>query len=164
MTEQTRQRSNQSPPGQEATERPPPWATSRRVIPIAILCITFITFISVVGFEFVYDDDGQILGNQNIQSWAKVPHYFTHHSWSHLYANVAGTYYRPLFLIWLLLNHSLFGFAPAGWHLTTLALHLGCTVAVYWLATRRQPWRRCCSACTRFTSRPSPGFPARPTP
>ncbi len=43
-----------------------------------------------------------------------------------------SAYYRPLQDVWLWLNYHMFGFAPAGWHLTMIAVHL---IAV-WLVFR----------------------------
>jgi hypothetical protein len=108
---------------------------ARLKVPIAILFLTFLAYARVIGYEFVYDDVGQIVENRNLQSWSEVPLYFTQHSWSHADSG-GGTYYRPLFLVWLLLNRSLFGLAAWAWHTSALSLHLLCTLAVYFLARR----------------------------
>src|SRR5262249_31639583 len=46
-------------------------------------------------------------------------------------ASPRSSYYRPLFLTWLVLNHSLFGLAPAGWHLMLILLHLLATYLTF---------------------------------
>jgi protein O-mannosyl-transferase len=87
-------------------------------------------------YPFAFDDHNQIVANARIQSWHYLPQYFTSHIWAQLYGNQSGTvlfrsYYRPLFLIWLRLNYVLFGSSPVGWHLTTVAAHIGVACLVY---------------------------------
>jgi tetratricopeptide (TPR) repeat protein len=94
------------------------------------------TYGHVIQFQFVYDDEGQITKNRLIHSWEHTPRYFTEHVWSYTMPGVPGNYYRPLFLLWLRANHSLFGLDPAGWHATTLLVHLCATLLVYFLAGR----------------------------
>src|SRR5207247_697512 len=47
-----------------------------------------------------------------------------------------GNYYRPLFLLWFLLNYTLFDGWPPGWHLTSVLLHALASLLV-WLTARR---------------------------
>jgi len=100
------------------------------------LALTLLTFIATLRFDFVYDDLSQIVSNPHVQSWRYVPSYFTEQVWGHLYPGQPGDYYRPVFLLWLLLDHTLFGFRPEGWHATALLLHLLTTLLVYLLASR----------------------------
>lgn len=100
------------------------------------LASTFIVYLGTLRFDFVYDDHEQIVENFRIQSWQYVPGYFTEHVWSHISPKDPGNFYRPLFLLWLRLNHLLFGVRPAGWHFTSVLLHLGATLLVYLLARR----------------------------
>jgi len=82
---------------------------------------------------FVRDDHLQIENNPQIQSWDRLPEILTSHLWSH-----AGTrdvlFYRPLFSVWMLVIHTLGGLSPWFWHLSSIALHAGCTYLVYLLA------------------------------
>jgi protein O-mannosyl-transferase len=89
-----------------------------------------------LGYQFVYDDQGQIVQNNFIRSWGSAPRYFTEHVWSHVHPNQAGNYYRPVFLLWLLINRTLFGLNPFLWHFAVVALHLLVTLLVYVLARR----------------------------
>jgi tetratricopeptide (TPR) repeat protein len=98
--------------------------------------LTALVFLANLRFEFVYDDLPQIVRNPNVQSWQHAPAYFTRQVWANLYGDQAGDYYRPLFLLWLRLNHAWFGLRPGGWHATALLLHLLCTVLVYLLGYR----------------------------
>jgi protein O-mannosyl-transferase len=103
-----------------------------------ILGITLLAYIGTLRFEFVYDDHGQIVQNTFVQSWHYVPQYFTGHVWKNLYPKDPGNYYRPFFLLWCLLNFTVFGLKPLGWHFTTVLLHLaatGLTYLVVWKLT-----------------------------
>jgi len=84
-------------------------------------------------FQFVYDDLYQIALNPHLRSWHFLPTYFTQNVWSQLTSN-ASNFYRPLFLLWLRINFVAFGDEPAGWHLTTVLMHLLAVALVYLLA------------------------------
>jgi protein O-mannosyl-transferase len=100
-----------------------------------IVCIsTFLVYIGTLAFGFVYDDQPQIVQNPAVQAWHYVPRYFTSHVWADIYSGRVGNYYRPLFLLWLRLNHALFGLIPAWWHLTNLFCHVLVTYLVFRLA------------------------------
>lgn len=111
------------------------WAAEARW-PLLVLAVTLIAYFGTVGFEFVHDDIDQIVKNPHVQSWQFVPRYFTAHIWNHVSPEWGGLHYRPLFLMWLRINHSLFGLNPIGWHLTTVGAHLAATLMVYLLARR----------------------------
>lgn len=87
-------------------------------------------------FQFVYDDESQIVGNQLIEYWHYVPFYFHIQVWAHVNPHQAGNYYRPIFMLWMRLNDALFGFHPFGWHLTTVLMHVLATYFVFRLARR----------------------------
>src|SRR5678816_714642 len=60
--------------------------------------------------------------------------FFTEHLWAFRYP--VGSYYRPIFLVWLTFNHWLFGLNPVGYHLTGILLHVGVTLLVFLLVRR----------------------------
>ncbi len=99
-----------------------------------VLLATAAAYFWTLRFGFVYDDLGQIVSNPLVQSWRYVPMYFRGNVW--MQQSALGNYYRPVFLTWLLLNHTLFGLHPALWHLTNLLAHLGATALVYVLTLR----------------------------
>lgn len=111
-------------------------ASAGRLIFWLALVLTLLTYIGCLRFEFVYDDLSQIVGNPHVQSWRYVPSYFTEQVWGHRYPGQPGDYYRPFFLLWLLLDYTLFGLRPGGWHGSVLLLHLLTTGLVYLLACR----------------------------
>jgi Tfp pilus assembly protein PilF len=97
----------------------------------AALLITAITYIKTLGFGFVYDDSGQIVGNPFLRSWRYIPKFFVTPLWVHQLPAATGNYYRPLFLLWSLINYSVFKDRPFGWHMEAVVLHLIVTWLVY---------------------------------
>jgi Flp pilus assembly protein TadD len=106
---------------------PQAWSAARLFdSPIAALAITFIVYLRCVGNAFVYDDNEMIVLNRFIGDPALVWRSFLNDSW--WFRNPLklpqSAYYRPLQDVWLAANFHLFGFAPAGWHLAIVAVHL----------------------------------------
>src|SRR5712691_652051 len=95
------------------------------------LLITAITYVKTLGFGFVYDDSGQIVDNPFLKSWRYVPKFFVTPLWVHQFPEATGNYYRPLFLLWSLINYSVFKDRPFGWHMEAVVLHLVVTWLVY---------------------------------
>ena len=100
-----------------------------------VLISTALIYISCLRYEFTYDDNSQIVINSAITTASHIPEYFTTHVWARI-APEAANYYRPVFLLWLLLNYKLFGLSPFGWHATSLLVHLVATWLVFVLAKR----------------------------
>ncbi|HXE91169.1 MAG TPA: tetratricopeptide repeat protein [Terriglobales bacterium] len=98
------------------------------------LLLTALAYLDTLRFQFVYDDIPQIVLNPRLESWSFVPAFFREHVWAHMQGPNEGNYYRPVFLLWLLVNRTLFGLNPLGWHATALALHLAVTFLVGRLA------------------------------
>ena len=96
----------------------------------------FLMYTATLRFEFVYDDRMQILDNRFIQSWHWLPRLLTTNVWEYAGPTFPANYWRPLFMVWLLINHTLFGFNPVGWHLTTVMCHAAAAVLVFKLAER----------------------------
>lgn len=101
-----------------------------------VLAATFLVYLPTTGFGFVSDDIYLIVRNPFIQSWRFVPRYFTGHIWSYQYPHMLGNFYRPFFLLWLRLNHALFGLAAWKWHLMSVMVHIATTFMVYLLARK----------------------------
>lgn len=101
-----------------------------------ILVFTAALYSATLFFGFVYDDNGQVIDNALVHSWRFVPQYFHGAVWQYLFPDSPANYYRPLNLLWFRLNDALFGMHPAGWHATTILLHVTATFLVYVLARR----------------------------
>ena len=105
------------------------------LIAAGLLLVTFLVHAQAVGFGFCdLDDIHQIVENPTLQ-WRSAPDYFVKDVWRNPQAQYR-TYYRPVFLLWLLVNLKLFGLHPALWHLAALALHGTVVVLVYRLGLR----------------------------
>lgn len=101
------------------------------------LGVAFVAYLNSLGGAFLYDDKFQILNNPTLADLGNVPRMFTQSVWQFMNTSAqepVGAYYRPLFNIVLILNDHLFGTDPHGWHLVSVALHLGATACVYALA------------------------------
>ena len=109
------------------------------VVEILLCALTFLAYVGTLAFGFVYDDQPVIVKNAAIHSWRYAPHYFLPAIAADLPQEIvggAGTFYRPLTLLWLRTIHALFGLNPAGWHLATVAAHVLVTYLVFLLACR----------------------------
>ncbi|MCL5005060.1 MAG: tetratricopeptide repeat protein [Acidobacteria bacterium] len=106
-------------------------------LPISvILLLTFLAYSGTLWFHFVYDDRGQILADAQVHYWRFAPHFFAERVWSFAYPNILGNYYRPVFLLYLLINYKIFGPYPAGWHLVSVGVQVVVTFLVYRLVRR----------------------------
>lgn len=94
-----------------------------------VLAATFVVYVATFWFGFVYDDSWQIVDNRALRAWANVPSFFTA-------AMLRTPYYRPLFLLWLKINESIFGTSPAGWHVMSVLAHVAVTGMVYAVVRR----------------------------
>ena len=105
----------------------------KRVLVFALV-VTALAYLATLRFEFVYDDDAQIVLNNSLVAWKNLPSLFLGHSWKFLLPDWGGNYYRPVFMSWLLANRVLFGLNPLPWHATTLLLHLVATMMAFVVA------------------------------
>ncbi len=105
-----------------------------------VLTATFVAYAVTLRFNFVYDDLGQIVANPLVQSWDNVSVYFRGNVW--MQQSAVGNYYRPIFLLWLLVNYTLFGLHPFFWHMTNVMAHLVATGLVFAVAHRLSGDRR----------------------
>jgi len=105
------------------------------IIVAGLLLVTFCVHAQAVGYGFCnLDDLHQIVQNPTLQ-WKSAGDFFVKDVWRNPQAQYRN-YYRPVFLLWLLVNLKLFGLHPALWHLATLGLHGVVVVLVYRLGLR----------------------------
>lgn len=100
------------------------------------LLLALVGYWPTLRYGFVFDNVQQIVQNPAIKSWSSLPQYFTAHVGAGIFPEAKGSFYRPLFLVWLRLNHALFAIAPLGWHLTSLLMHL-CAIWMFFLLARQ---------------------------
>jgi tetratricopeptide (TPR) repeat protein len=101
--------------------------------------IALIAYLPTLRYGFVFDDVQQIVENPAIRSWSGVPQYFTAHVGAGVFPWVKGSFYRPLFLMWLRFNYIFFQASPWGWHLSSLLAHLA---AVWMFFVLVRQWTR----------------------
>ena len=104
--------------------------------PLAAIAITLLVYLRCVGNGFVYDDNEMIVFNRYIGDWAMVWRSLVNDSWwfRNPFKLPQSAYYRPLQDVWLAANYHLFGFAPPGWHLAIVAVHLIAVWLVFQIA------------------------------
>jgi len=103
--------------------------------------ITFLALLSAVvyanalGGGFVWDDEVQVVRNENIRAISNIPHALTSSLWS--YNNKLDSennrYYRPMQTVVFTLAYHFGGLSPFAFHLVSLLLHILTTVIVYLL-------------------------------
>lgn len=103
---------------------------------VVILVLVFLAYLDTLWFQFVHDDQFQIVRNTWLRSWRYLPRYFTADVWAFNHPAFRGTFYRPVFLLWFRLQYLAFGLRPWGWHLCTVLAHVGVTALVYYTSVR----------------------------
>lgn len=89
------------------------------------LALGFLVYMNTLHGEFVYDDQRQIVRNTLIQDSSQFWRALTSDVWAFKGGDDAvSNYWRPSFVLWMILNFRSFGLAPFGWHLTNVFLHL----------------------------------------
>jgi protein O-mannosyl-transferase len=101
-----------------------------------LLLVTAVTYVGTIRFDFVYDDDPQIVHNPFLRAWHYVPQYFVSSVWKQMAPLTPGNYYRPLFLLYSRATYSVFADHAFGWHLVALLMHLLVTWLVYVLVRK----------------------------
>jgi hypothetical protein len=118
--------------------------TSNRVWPdravLAGLLVAAAAYCRDIRYDFVLDDVPLILMNETITSWRnwktvfRTDIFFAPHST--LPIAVSAVHYRPVYMLWLMLNESLFGLVLPWWHISSLLLHIAVTCLVYQLGAQ----------------------------
>jgi tetratricopeptide (TPR) repeat protein len=120
----------------ERARRPVPAKekASARNIPLwallVLALIAFLAFARAIPFEFVYDDEIQILRNPWIRSWENVTRFFTTDVWAFSRTEKISNYYRPFHMLVYSVGHTISGLSPEGYHVLNILLHCGCTLLV----------------------------------
>lgn len=113
---------------------------------LAGLFVAAVIYCRDLKYDFLLDDVQFILLNQNTFSWHNLKIIFTKDAFftqgPAVPVPLVALHYRPVFMLWLMLNQQLFGSVLPWWHLTSLLLHLGVTYLVYKLGLKmlQEPW------------------------
>jgi protein O-mannosyl-transferase len=123
-----------------ADSTPPPrqsvadWLRNPTILLFLLGLLTFLLYIATLSFQFVWDDNFQIVHNPLIRRWHNVPRMFGSDLWHSFTQN--QIYYRPLFMTWSTLNYTIFQLKAWGWHLGAVLMHILAVVSVFWLARK----------------------------
>ena len=99
-------------------------ARLRAFLPLITLCIaTLIIYAGSFLGDFHYDDTLTILENPHLASL-------------HIFLGHLDHMVRPVLYATFLIDHTLYGTRPAGYHVLNLLLHLGSGTLVYLIVTR----------------------------
>lgn len=93
-------------------------------------------YVPSIFLDFIHDDHQQIIKNPQIQSWDYLLRLLTTDLWSEKTSDHVAYFYRPLFSVWMLLIHSVGGFSPWFWHVSSIALHMLATYLVFRLCSQ----------------------------
>jgi len=113
--------------------QPPTMTVPRNWVVGLILVVTFLAFSNSLSNGFAYDDTTQILANQFIRELKNIPRALVTETWfwrveqdqdPNKQEKPTTPYYRPVFIIYLMLMWKLFGASASGWHVFNLILHL----------------------------------------
>ena len=96
-----------------------------------LLLAPLAAYAGTLRYQFVFDDPEQIVTNGAVHSWSSIPQFFTSDVWPHTTADEVGNFYRPVFLLWLLVNYKVGGLNPVWWHAVTIVAHLLVTFLLY---------------------------------
>ena len=100
-----------------------PWI---KHFPLMVLVITFLVYFGCISAGFVYDDHSLIEANETIRSLENISNIFHWDLWqgTPTFDEDGSGYYRPLMIMSLMLDFSLFELEPWGYHLHSLLWHL----------------------------------------
>jgi tetratricopeptide (TPR) repeat protein len=112
------------------------WLMRPAVLLRATFLLTLLIYLRTITFDWVFDDHVQVVLNPWLSSWSSVKQMFTLHSWAFSDYGFAGKFYRPLFLVWLLVNNKLFHGLPGWFHLAGIGLHVAVVYLAYLTARR----------------------------
>jgi len=99
--------------------------------------LAFVVFIPTLHSGFIRDDHYQIERNPQVHSWSYLPRLLTTDVWSQRGEEHEGSFYRPLFSVWLLLIYTIAGSTTWIWHLASILLHVFASFLVFKLILSR---------------------------
>jgi tetratricopeptide (TPR) repeat protein len=99
---------------------------------LLIIAATLLVYWPALRNGFVWDDTALVLRDPLIRSWRLIPDGFRHF----LFLDAtASNFYRPIQRLSFVFDYQVYGFArPWGWHLTSILVHMGAAVALFFTA------------------------------
>lgn len=96
---------------------------------LALILITFITYINILPNQLFFDDEELIYKNIYVQNLSNLPKYFTENMIAG--AGKASNMYRPILLTSFAFDFAIWGNNPFGYHLTSILLHAVNSILIY---------------------------------
>lgn len=111
----------------------PLWPGWIAIVLIAVLGLA--VYASALGSDFVYDDARLVSKNLYIRQWSNFVRVFT----EDIGAGAGSVYnhynfYRPLQMLTYMIDHTLWGLEPFGYHLTSVCCHIAVALALLFFA------------------------------
>src|SRR5579871_1437967 len=99
---------------------------------VLIIAATLLVYWPALRNGFVWDDTALVLRDPLIRSWRLIPEGFRHF----LFLDAtASNFYRPLQRLTFVFDYQIYGFSQSwGWHLTSILVHAGAAVALFFAA------------------------------
>ncbi len=97
-------------------------------LPWVLILAGIAPFLHVLPYEFLYDDQLQILRNPWIRSWEHLGDFFTKDVWA--FMETSSNYYRPLHMFFHHLGYQASGNEPHAYHGVSILLHALSTMLV----------------------------------
>ena len=108
-----------------------------RTLALLIAVIVAAAWAPALRGDFVWDDQHDIVNSDRLHHARAIVDVFRHHAmWSADQPETTVATYRPLALATLAIDYQLWGLRPAGFHATSILLHILATLALF-LALRR---------------------------
>lgn len=104
------------------------------VIVLIIIFFGFLCYFNTLNHPFVWDDYHLVTNNTFIRSWGNIPEIFK----TQLFygGEAQSNSYRPFQSLTLMLDYSIWGLNPIGYHLTNIILHILAALLLYFLLLR----------------------------
>ena len=98
---------------------------------LLIITVGLFLYKNSLGGDFIWDDYSLVRDNVNIRSWSNLDNIFTKNIG--FGARKTSVFYRPFYILSFMLDYSLYGDNPQGYHRTNVILHVFNAVLLYWL-------------------------------
>ena len=102
-----------------------------------VVVVLLASYLPVLGAPFIWDDHHLIERTPLVQELHPLRDYFGESFWQSDDLGQGRTYYRPLVVLSLALDHHFYGDSPGGFHVTNLAVHVLSTVLLFRLLRAR---------------------------
>ncbi|MCX5680496.1 MAG: tetratricopeptide repeat protein [Candidatus Omnitrophica bacterium] len=102
-----------------------------RFLAVALVLLVVGIYANAVGGTFVWDDQTLVVRNDATRSFSNIPYIFENEFTN--MANYKGRIYRPLQESSYMVDRFLYGLDASGFHITSIILQIGCTLALFYV-------------------------------